>query len=211
MTVTHPAEAELAAAAGADCLVVQGAAAGAHRGTFTNGGPTEPSGGVQLRHSRPRGPPTLLFQTLGTLELLASVREVTSLPVVAAGGIMEARRSPVRGRPAPPRCRAARRSCGARKAERTRRTRPRWPTQVRADGRDPGVQRPAGPGLVNGFMRAHPDAPAAYPEINNATRPLRAAAAAAGDSPDELMGRGGYPARRPTCRLPRYVELLCGA
>ena len=26
-------------------------------------------------------------------------------------------------------------------------------------------------GLVNGFMRAHEDAPAAYPEINNATRP----------------------------------------
>jgi nitronate monooxygenase len=31
-------------------------------------------------------------------------------------------------------------------------------------------------------MAGHPDAPAAYPEINNATRPLRAAAAAAGDA-----------------------------
>jgi nitronate monooxygenase len=28
-------------------------------------------------------------------------------------------------------------------------------------------------GLVNGFMRAHPDAPSAYPRINNATRELR--------------------------------------
>jgi nitronate monooxygenase len=34
---------------------------------------------------------------------------------------------------------------------------------------------------VNDFVRDHEGAPAAYPEINNATRPLRAAAAAAGD------------------------------
>ncbi len=36
-------------------------------------------------------------------------------------------------------------------------------------------------GLVNGFMRAHPDAPSAYPQINNATRDLRRAAVARGD------------------------------
>ena len=30
-------------------------------------------------------------------------------------------------------------------------------------------------------MTEHPDAPVAYPEINNATRPLRSAFAAAGD------------------------------
>ena len=35
--------------------------------------------------------------------------------------------------------------------------------------------------LVNEFVRAHEGAPAAYPEVNNATRPLRAAAQAAGD------------------------------
>ena len=36
--------------------------------------------------------------------------------------------------------------------------------------------------LVNDFMVEHgPSAPAAYPEINNATRPLRAAAGAAGE------------------------------
>ena len=35
--------------------------------------------------------------------------------------------------------------------------------------------------LVNRFVLDHPDAPAAYPEINNATRALRARAAAAGD------------------------------
>jgi len=36
-------------------------------------------------------------------------------------------------------------------------------------------------GLVNRFIEDHADAPAAYPEINNATRPLRAAAAAIGN------------------------------
>jgi nitronate monooxygenase len=35
---------------------------------------------------------------------------------------------------------------------------------------------------VNQFIHDHPDAPAAYPEINNATRPLRAAAARQGDA-----------------------------
>ena len=34
--------------------------------------------------------------------------------------------------------------------------------------------------LVNAMVEDHPGAPAAYPEINNATRPLRAAAVRAG-------------------------------
>ncbi len=45
----------------------------------------------------------------------------------------------------------------------------------------PRLQRPAGPRPLNAMVREHPDAPPAYPEINNATRPLRAAAARAGD------------------------------
>jgi nitronate monooxygenase len=36
-------------------------------------------------------------------------------------------------------------------------------------------------GLVNAFMRAHPDAPSAYPQINNATRAIRREAMARGD------------------------------
>ena len=48
-------------------------------------------------------------------------------------------------------------------------------------------------GLVNQFIRDHQDAPAAYPEINNATRPLRAAAAAAGDTDRMSLWAGqGY-------------------
>ena len=36
-------------------------------------------------------------------------------------------------------------------------------------------------GIVNRFMREHPDAPRAYPHVNNLTAPLRAAARGAGD------------------------------
>jgi hypothetical protein len=38
-------------------------------------------------------------------------------------------------------------------------------------------------GLVNDFMRAHPDAPSAYPHINNATRALRQGFGLARDRP----------------------------
>ena len=37
-------------------------------------------------------------------------------------------------------------------------------------------------GIVNAFMRAHVDAPAAYPHVHHLTAPLRAAARAAGDA-----------------------------
>jgi nitronate monooxygenase len=36
-------------------------------------------------------------------------------------------------------------------------------------------------GLANGFMAAHQDAPAGYPQLHHLTSPLRAAAVAAGD------------------------------
>jgi nitronate monooxygenase len=44
-------------------------------------------------------------------------------------------------------------------------------------------------------MRAHEDVPPAYPEINHVTRPLRAAAAAAGD-PDRMSLYAGEGFRR---------------
>jgi len=48
-------------------------------------------------------------------------------------------------------------------------------------------------GLVNEFIIDHMDAPSAYPEINNATRPLRAAAAASGDTERMSLWAGqGY-------------------
>jgi nitronate monooxygenase len=65
-------------------------------------------------------------------------------------------------------------------------------------------------GLVNRFMLDHPDGPVAYPEINNATRPLRAAAAFTSDAQRMSLWAGeGYRAAtdRPAAEI---VELLSG-
>lgn len=163
VTVTTPEEATLATAGGAGCLCVQGTEAGAHRGSFTN--------------DHRAG------QDWGLLALLTETARLTDLPLVAAGGI---------GGPAGL---AAVRAAGATAAQvGTAFLRaPESGTHPvhRAALTDPGFTatavtrafsgRPAR-GLVNRFMLAHPDAPPAYPEINNATRPLRAAAAARGDA-----------------------------
>jgi nitronate monooxygenase len=69
VTVTTPAEAVLAATAGADALVVQGSEAGGHRGSFTDDPADDAAGGF------------------GLLSLLQLARSRTSLPLVAAGGI----------------------------------------------------------------------------------------------------------------------------
>ena len=96
VTVTDPLEATSAAEAGSDFLSVQGPEAGAHRGTFTNGGR--------------RGPERDLF------ELVAAVAAVTSLPLLAAGGSWAPRPSGQRVplEPSPPS--VGRRSCGAPRA-----------------------------------------------------------------------------------------------
>ena len=65
-------------------------------------------------------------------------------------------------------------------------------------------------GLVNRFMLEHPDAPPGYPEVHFATRPLRAAAAAAGDTGRMNLWAGeGYRAAttRPAAEV---VALLSG-
>jgi len=62
--------------------------------------------------------------------------------------------------------------------------------------------------LVNRFVLDHPAAPSAYPEINNATRPLRAAAGASGDVGRMSLYAGeGFRAAttRPAAEI---VELL---
>ena len=68
-TVTTVEEAKAAADAGLDALVVQGAAAGGHSGTFT---PTRPPAGTLIN------------------ELVAAVRFAVDLPVIAAGGLATA-------------------------------------------------------------------------------------------------------------------------
>ena len=54
-------------------------------------------------------------------------------------------------------------------------------------------------GLVNRFMLDHPSAPIAYPQINGATRPLRAEAARRGD-PHHMSLWAGQGFRRAEAR-----------
>jgi len=166
ITVTSTGEADQAARAGADALIVQGREAGAHSGTFTNDGSPD---------ARP-----------GLLDLLAKVAGMTGLPLVAAGGIADAAGvAAALGSGAVAvtlgtaflRCPES----GAHPLHKAALADPRFTATVvtRAFSGRPARA------LVNGFLLDHPDAPAGYPEINNATRPLRAGAAAAGD-PDRM-------------------------
>jgi nitronate monooxygenase len=162
VTVTTPEEANAALRAGPDALCLQGAEAGAHRGSLDN--QERPDADRPIR------------------ALLASVRRRTTMPLVAAGGVagpddvadLLARgaalvqagtaflRCAESGAPA-----AHKDALGDGVFDRTAVTRAFSGRRARS--------------LVNAMVRQHPGAPAAYPEINNATRPLRAAAGKAGD------------------------------
>jgi nitronate monooxygenase len=166
LTVTTPEEAADALRTGPDALALQGSEAGAHRGAFVN-------------DDRPD-------QDRPVRALLAAVRRRTLVPLVAAGGVdgpeavadLLARgadlvqagtaflRCPESGAPAQQKDAL---TSGA--YDRTAVTRAFSGRRARA--------------LVNAMVQDHPGAPAAYPEINNATRPLRAAATRAGD-PDHM-------------------------
>jgi nitronate monooxygenase len=162
ITVTQTSEAILAASAGADVLCVQSHEAGAHRGVFDNDDAN--ARGLDL------GP------------LIAEIAGVTDLPQFAAGGIVH--RDQVRAVLA---AGAVAAQCGTAFLRCTESgAHPRYQAAL-VDPRFTATSmtrafsgRPAR-GLVNQFMLDHADAPGAYPEINNATRPLRAAAAERGD------------------------------
>jgi nitronate monooxygenase len=163
VTVTTPAEAERAAAAGADVLVTQGAEAGGHRGGFADDPAEDAAGGF------------------GLLSLLQLVRAKTGLPLVAAGGISTGAGV------------AAVLSAGALAAQlgtaflrspeagtapvyRAALTRPGQTAMTRAfTGR---LAR----GIRNRFLDEYsPGAPAAYPYVHYLTAPLRAAGRSAGN------------------------------
>ena len=163
VTVTTPEEADLALRVAPDALCLQGAEAGAHRGSLSNDDRPDADRPVRA--------------------LLAAVRRHSLVPLVAAGGVagpddvvdLLARgatlvqagtaflRCPESG--AAP---AAKDALGDPAFGATAVTRAFSGRRARA--------------VVNAMVREHRDAPPAYPEINNATRPLRAAAARAGDS-----------------------------
>jgi nitronate monooxygenase len=165
-TVTSPAEALLAEDGGVDLLAAQGHEAGGHRGIFVDD-PLLPAGGP----------------VLGILDLLDAVRAVSRLPLIAAGGIADAA-----GIAAAVEHGAVAAALGtaflccpeAGTNASYRRALLEAPfteeTFTRAF-----TGRPAR-ALVNAFVRAHDaGAPAGYPEVHHLTRPIRVAAAAAGD------------------------------
>jgi nitronate monooxygenase len=192
VTVTTPGEAALAASRGADGLCVQGPEAGAHRGTFST--------------DRDAGPPRVPLR-----RLLADVAAVTSLPLIAAGAIMNRQdvTSALAAGAVAVQCGTAFLRCPESGAHPLHKA-------ALADPQFPGTAvtwaftgRPAR-GLVNRFMLDHPDAPPGYPELHFATRPLRAAAAAAGDTGRMNLWAGeGYRAAttRPAAEV---VGLLSG-
>ncbi|HEV7772315.1 MAG TPA: nitronate monooxygenase [Conexibacter sp.] len=160
VTITTPTEARAAAHAGADALVVQGAEAGGHRGSFDDAAPG----------------------TIGLLPLLQLAAVETELPLIATGGIMTGAGiaavlaagasaaqlgsalmlTPEAGTSAPHRERVA------------------------SEGETALTRAFSGRtarGIVNRFQREHDaDAPSAYPEVHHLTAPLRAAARTRGDA-----------------------------
>ena len=183
VTVTSEREAVIAAGAGADGLCVQGPEAGAHRGFFTNDPGPGPAGGPEPGSSEPSPAGGTDQAGPGLLELLAGVAKAADLPLVAAGGISDASdvtaalaagAIAVQAGTAFLRCPES----GAHPLHKAALADPRF-TAIVVTRAFSG--RPAR-ALANQFTTEHAGAPAAYPEINNATRPLRAAAGAAGDT-----------------------------
>jgi nitronate monooxygenase len=178
VTVTSPGEAAAAAAAGADALCVQGYEAGAHRGGFGGDGTAG--------------------RDYGLLSLIGEIAAATPLPQIAAGGIMGPRQvdAVLAAGAAAAQCGTAFLRCpesGAHPVYKAALADPRYTTTALTRAFSGRWAR----GLVNQFIQRHTDAPAAYPEINNATRPLRAAAAARGD-PERMSLWAGQGFRAAT-------------
>jgi len=161
VTVTTPAEARRAAAAGAQALVCQGAEAGGHRGAWDDRDDAE---------------------SLGLLALLRLCAAATDVPLVAAGGIADgAAVAAVLAAGA----RAAQLGTAFLRADEAG-THPAHRAALAEDART-GITRAftgrSARGIVNRFMREHEaDAVVAYPQVHHATSPLRAAARRAGDA-----------------------------
>ena len=159
-TVTTPAEAQTAVAAGVDALVVQGAEAGGHQSSFDD---TDAS-------------------PIGLLPLLQLVRRVTDLPLVAAGGIAGGTgvaAALAAGATAAQVGSALMLTPEAGTSEAHR-------AAFAADAPTALTRAFTGRrarGIVNRFMHDHDaHAPKGYPHVHYLTAPLRAAARASGDA-----------------------------
>jgi len=190
-TVTSPDEADVARAAGVDGLVVQGSAAGGHSGIFD---------------------PTRSTELIETAELVGRVRTAVDLPIVAAGGVdgpHAVRSLLAAGAQAVAVGTLLLRTdeAGTSATHRAALADPRFAETVITRA---FTGRPAR-GLRNGFIDRHEaHSLTAYPAVHHLTRPLRQAAAQAGD-PDRLhlwAGTGWRSA--PTGPAADVIRFLAG-
>lgn len=162
-TVTSLPEAELAAAAGADMLVVQAGVAGGHSGTFT---------------------PDRLPASVPLEDLIAQIGTRVRLPLIAAGGLATAEavaRVLDAGAVAVAVGTALLRADES-AASATHKAALIDPSRTETTLTRAFTGRPAR-GLRNGFIdRFEPVAPLGYPAVHHLTSPLRKAAAAAGEA-----------------------------
>ncbi|MFJ9694533.1 nitronate monooxygenase [Kitasatospora sp. NPDC101183] len=186
-TVTTPEEARAAEAAGMDALCVQGPEAGGHRGTHRV---ADVPGELPL------------------LQLLPVVRAVTTLPLIATGGLGdgEAIAAALRaGAVAVQLGTALLRTdeSGASEAHREALVSSGETIVTRAF-----TGRPAR-GLRNAFIDAHgPYAPPAYPEVHHLTAPLRTAAARRADTTAMHLWAGTAHRRARSGPAERVVAAL---
>ena len=159
-TVTSTEEAAHAAAAGVDALVVQGAEAGGHQGSFDDNDVAPP---------------------ISLLPLLATVRRVTDKPLIAAGGIAtsETIAAVLAAGASAAQIGSALMltpEAGTSQAHRAA-FQDAAPTELTRAFTGRRAR-----GIVNRFIREYDAfAPKAYPQLHYLTAPLRAAARAAGD------------------------------
>lgn len=142
----------------ADVLVAQGIEAGGHRGAFDDADETDLPLLDLLRALAPLGLPLVAAGGIADRETADQARAAGATAVQAGTAFLLC---PEAGTSAPHREALA----GSGETALTRAF-----TGRRARG------------IVNRFMREHPDAPSAYPHVHHLTAPLRAAARAAGDA-----------------------------
>ena len=183
-TVTSVIEAQQAAGARVDALVVQGAEAGGHQGSF---------------HDHDDQPQPLF-------ELLHSIRRATALPLIAAGGIATGRDA---ARALASGAAAAQLGSALLLATEAGTSTPHREA-LRAGGKTSLTRAFTGRrarGIINRFMLEHDAfAPRAYPEIHYLTAPIRAAARTLGDADGINLWAGTASHRARAASASELVE-----
>jgi nitronate monooxygenase len=188
-TVTNPAEARAAANLGVDALCVQGFEAGAHRGIFIDDG--SPAGGP----------------TYGLLAALRLISAEADLPLIAAGGLVHGAdiAAVLAAGAKAAQLGTAFLGCpeaGTQPVQRKALKEARETTFTRAFSGRPARA------MVNRFLAENEQSPAAYPQVNNMTRPVRAAAAKAGDPEALSLYAGQTYTQAPSGPVADVVQRL---